>query len=182
MSLITSIINFVNNNIYAPNGLILNEIIEESHNSKYSACTFKVDAKTIRFRVAKITPTKMGQFVTFWEKDNHGVNQAYQYDQAPDLLVTPVFKSNCSKYDNKMNNSEVIPVGQFVFPKDILLEKNILKSNTTKGKMGIRVYPSWDIPTSTTAIKTQQWQLEYFFKVTDIDILPIEKIKTLYGQ
>lgn len=48
--------------------------------------------------------------------------------------------------------------------------------------MGIRVYPSWDISTSTTAIKTQQWQLEYFFKVTDIDLLPIEKIKTLYGQ
>ncbi|WP_201617887.1 MepB family protein [Psychrobacter urativorans] len=24
--------------------------------------------RTIRFRAAKITPTKVGQFVTFWEK------------------------------------------------------------------------------------------------------------------
>ena len=92
-----------------------------------------------------------------------------------------MFKSAGLKHDNKMSNSEIIPFGQFVFPKNILLEKNILKSDSTKGKMGIRVYPFWDIPTSTTAIKTQQWQLKYFFEVTDIDLLPVEKIRTLYA-
>ncbi|WP_198329953.1 MepB family protein, partial [Psychrobacter cibarius] len=57
---------------------------------------------------------------------------------------------------------------------------NILQSHFTKGKMGIRVYPSWDKPTSNTAKKTQNWQLDYFFVVTGTNILPTEKIRALY--
>ncbi|MFT5429292.1 MAG: hypothetical protein ACI9PD_002029, partial [Psychrobacter glaciei] len=90
-----------------------------------------------------------------------------QYDQSPDLLVITTFKDNHT-------------FGQFVFPKHVLLKHNILQSHFTKGKMGMRVYPSWDKPTSNTALKTQNWQLDYFFTVTDTGILPTEKIRALY--
>ena len=164
-------LKMINNIIYKPNQFTIKSIHEERQNSDYAAGTFELATKratkTIRFRVAKITPNKIGQFVTFWEKDTNGINQSYEYNEAPDLLIITVFKDNDT-------------FGQFLFPKDVLLNKNILRSETTKGKMGIRVYPSWDKPANKTAIKTQEWQLRYFFVVTDRNALPIEQIISLY--
>ncbi|SLJ84676.1 MepB family protein [Psychrobacter sp. DAB_AL43B] len=167
-----TVLEHINKIIYKPNQLMIDSIEEEKQNSEYAAGRFELSSKsavrTVRFRVAKQTPTKVGQFVTFWEKDDECINQSSQYDQSSDLLVITTFKDNNT-------------LGQFVFPKDILLKNNILKSHSTKGKMGIRVYPSWDKPTSSTAIRTQNWQLNYFFAVTDTSILPTEKILELYG-
>ena len=72
--------------------------------------------------------------------------------------------------------------GQFVFPKEVLLKQNILKTSKTKGKMAIRVYPSWDIPTSKQAIATQKWQLPYFISIDDTNGLPINKLLKLYSN
>ncbi|WP_201595281.1 MepB family protein [Psychrobacter vallis] len=166
-----TVLEHINKVIYNPNQLTITSIKEEKQNLEYAAGTFelinKLTVKTVRFRVAKKTPTKVGQFVTFWEKNSKGINQPFQYDSSPDLLVITTFKGNHI-------------FGQFVFPKNVLLRHNILKSDFTKGKMGIRVYPSWDKPTSSTALKTQSWQLDYFFMVNDKSILPIEKIRALY--
>ena len=166
-----TVLDHINEVIYKPNQLIVASTEEEQQNIEYAAGTFelinKLAVKTVRFRVAKQTPTKVGQFVTFWEKDAKDMNQPFQYNKSPDLLVITTFKDNNT-------------FGQFVFPKDILLRNDILQSHSTKGKMGIRVYPSWDKPTSNTAIKTQNWQLDYFFKVNDTDIRPTEKIRALY--
>ena len=166
-----TVLESINEFIYKPNHLTIVSIEEEKQNLEYAAGKFellnKVTTKTVRFRVAKQTPTKVGQFVTFWEKDSKGINRPFQYDNSPDLLVVTVFKDNNT-------------FGQFVFPKDILLKNNILQSHSTKGKMGIRVYPSWDKPTSNIALKTQNWQLDYFFMVTDTGILPTTKILALY--
>lgn len=161
----------INEVIYKPNQLIINSTVEEKQNSGYAAGRFELSCKsairTVRFRVAKQTPSKIGQFVTFWEKDSESINKPFQYNQSPDLLVITAFKNDTT-------------LGQFVFPKDTLLKNNILKSHTTKGKMGIRVYPSWDKPISKTAIKTQNWQLDYFFTVNDTRVLPTAKILDLY--
>lgn len=166
-------LGYINRTIFAPNHLIVTRVKEERQNSDYAAGRFKLstglDTKTVRFRVAKQTSTKIGQFVTFWEKDANKTNQPYPFDEAPDLLVITVFRNNGM-------------FGQFVFPKAILIKKGILRTNSTKGKMAIRVYPSWDSPTSTVAIQTQHWQLDYFFEVSNIDILPTQKIVELYAQ
>ncbi len=111
-----------------------------------------MNSKTVRFRVARKTPKKIGQFVVCWEKGSDNKNQAYSYEDATDLLVINTFGSH-----NKF--------GQFIFPKDILLEHNILRTDTSNGKMAIRVYPSWDTPTSKHAIATQRWQLPYFINM-----------------
>lgn len=166
-----TVLKHINEVIYKPNQLTIASTNEEQQNLEYAAGTFelinKLTIKTVRFRVAKQTPTKIGQFVTFWEKDSKGMNRPFQYDSSPDLLVITTFKDNRT-------------FGQFVFPKDVLLKHNILQSHFTKGKMGIRVYPSWDKPASNTALKTQSWQLDYFFMITHTGILPTTKIMALY--
>lgn len=117
---------FVNELLYEPNHLTIKNIREETQNSDYRAGVFQLNSKSVRFRVAKITPNKVGQFVSFWEKNEANKNQAFSYDNATDLLVI-----------NTFNNTG--DFGQFVFPKEVLLKQNILKTANTKGKMAIRV-------------------------------------------
>src|SRR5699024_5644269 len=163
-----TVLNVVNKMIYEPNDLTVKSVQEEKQNSKYGAGTFRLASRTIRFRVANITPTKVGQFVAFWEKDENNKNQPFTYEEAPDLLVITTFKN-----DNEY--------GQFIFPKEVLFKQNILRSSSTKGKMAIRVYPSWDSPTSKQAMKTQEWQLPYFVDMSRQKELPNERIIELYS-
>lgn len=158
---------YVNQMIYTPNQFIIQAVQEEAQNADYGAGIFQLNSKSIRFRVAKITHTKIGQFVAFWEKDKHDKNQPFSYAKATDLLVINTFTS-----DNHW--------GQFVFPKEVLLKQNILKTATTKGKMAIRVYPKWEKPTSKQAIDTQKWQLDYFVELNDSDCLAIPQLLNLY--
>ncbi|WP_274310366.1 MepB family protein [Solibacillus daqui] len=160
---------YANKLFYEPNNLTIKNIREETQNSDYGAGIFQLNSKLVRFRVAKITPTKIGQFVSFWEKDNANKNQAFSFDNATDLLVINTFNDNGD-------------FGQFVFPKEVLLKQNILKTANTKGKMAIRVYPSWDIPTSKQAIATQKWQSPYFVKIDDADSLQIQELLKLYSN
>ena len=158
----------MNQTIYEPRQLTVECVQEEKQNSEYGAGIFRLSSKIIRFRVAKITPTKIGQFVAFWEKDSNNKNRPFLSEEAPELLVITTFK----------NNNEF---GQFVFPKEILIKKNILRSQSAKGKMAIRVYPSWDRPTSKQAINTQKWQLPYFVDMSTPNEMSIDKIIKLYA-
>lgn len=161
-------LTYVNKMIYEPNHLIVKSVQEEKQNSKYGAGTFQLSSKTVRFRVANITPTKVGQFVAFWEKDENNKNQPYLYEKDLDLLVITTFKNENA-------------FGQFIFPKEILLKQNILRSTSTKGKMAIRVYPSWDSPSSKQAMETQKWQLPYFVDMCNPSKTTLEKIIELYS-
>lgn len=171
MHIFENILKHINEIIYEPHQFTISSIKQEAQNAEYAAGLFTLSSqstiKTARFRVARQTPTKVGQFVTFWEKNSKGINQPFQYDSSPDLLVVTTFK------DNHI-------FGQFVFPKKVLLRHHILQSHAMKGKMGMRIYPSWDKPKNNTALKTQDWQLDYFFMVSDKSILPTEKIQALY--
>ncbi|WP_035346802.1 MepB family protein [Halalkalibacter hemicellulosilyticus] len=161
-------LSYVNENVYEPNHFVINAIQEETQNADYGAGMFQLNSKSVRFRVAKNTPTKIGQFVAFWEKDKNHKNQAFSYEKATDLLVINTFTSK--------NN-----FGQFVFPKEVLVKQNILKTATSKGKMAIRVYPIWDHPTSKQAIETQKWQLEYFFEMNNSHHLLHQDLLRLYS-
>ncbi|WP_026675659.1 MepB family protein [Alkalihalobacterium bogoriense] len=160
-------LSYVNKNFYEPSGFVIKAIREEVQNSDYGAGTFQLNSISVRFRVAKKTPTKIGQFVAFWEKDKNNKNQAFSFEKATDLLVINTFTSK--------NN-----FGQFIFPKEVLVKQNILKTNNTKGKMAIRVYPSWEKPTSKQAIETQKWQLEYFIEMTNPNHLSVQELVKLY--
>ena len=120
----------------------------EKQNEDYEGMTFKINNQSFRSRLAKKTPTKKGYFVVFWEKDENNINTPFLFEESPQ--ETLVFVS-----DNEKR-------GVFKFPKEILLKKGILKGDKSKGKMGIRVYPEWESDLNQTAVKTQQWQLDYF--------------------
>lgn len=53
-------------------------------------------------------------------------------------------------------------IGQFVFSKEVLIEKGILQSKSHKGKMAFRIYPTWETNLNKTAQKSQTWQKQYF--------------------
>ncbi|WP_141498737.1 MepB family protein [Bacillus toyonensis] len=167
MNNFNDIIQNLNNIVYKLNNLIITNLKEERQNSEYAGALFHLNNKTIRFRVSKITPNKIGQFVSFWEKNENMQNQAFSYVAAPDLLVITCIN------DHKL--------GQFIFPKEILLEEKILKIQSQKGKMAMRVYPIWDKPVSNQAKKSQMWQLQYFIDLSNINNVSIDKLLHLYS-
>lgn len=123
-------------------------IKQETQNAAYEGCTFSIHHQTFRSRLAKKTPKKQGYFVVFWEKDETNKNQVYHAEVAPAMFVITVIDEGKS--------------GQFLFPKAVLQTKGILRSAESKGKMGLRVYPTWISDLSPNALKTQKWQAPYF--------------------
>ncbi|RWS44460.1 mep operon protein MepB [Bacillus mycoides] len=162
----SNIVRKLDEMIYRPNNLFITNQKEEKQNSEYAGGIFQLNNRSIRFRVSKITPNKIGQFVSFWEKNASMSNQAFSYDLAPNLLVITCIA------DNKL--------GQFIFPKEILLKEKILKTQNQKGKMAMRVYPMWDKPVSNQAKKSQLWQLHYFVDLSDAENVATDKLLNLY--
>lgn len=140
-------------------------LIFDSESEDYQACSFQLNSFQIIHRYSKITPTKIGQFVTIWKRNEKGITAPFDYSDNFDFIIIT------SKSGENL--------GQFVFPKSILLEKGIISNNNTSGKRGIRVYPSWDVPTSKQAEKTQNWQTKYFYSINN-DSVDIELVKKLF--
>ena len=136
---------------YEPIGFIWSNLTQEAESQDYGAYTFKMNNQHITFRVAKVTPTKIGQFVTLWKRIGCGPIMPYDIADTVDLFVVSV--------RDKEN------LGQFVFPKNLLHEKGFVAKNGSGGKRAMRVYPPWNIPDSPQATKTQTWQLAYFAEI-----------------
>lgn len=119
-----------------------------AESSEYSACTFELDEKKIQHRIAKITPTKNGQFVTIWKRNKNGITIPFDINDEIDFIIITTRSGE--------------NLGQFIFPTTVLANKGFITQNDKSGKRGIRVYPPWDQPKSKQAEKTQNWQLHYF--------------------
>ena len=143
-----SSIPFINNYFSSTQQTELTQLIKEPYNSDYEAHQFTLGAQSYRSRLAKLTPKKKGYFVAFWEKNSQNQNQAFSLEQHPDYLIIAIMDQEKK--------------GLFIFPKDILAVQGILRTDTQKGKMAIRVYPSWEADLNQTATKTQTWQCQYF--------------------
>lgn len=131
----------------------ITNIVKEPQNKEYEGITFKINENKYRSRLAKQTPMKDGYFVVFWEKDINQCNQAYAYSESPDKIIISIIDKNLK--------------GQFIFPKSLLLKKGILRTVDSKGKMAIRVYPSWERSLNNAAKKTQAWQAPYFMNMSN---------------
>ena len=139
----------------------------EKESKEYNACSFELDKSKILFRTAKITPTKTGQFVTFWKRIENGPIEPFNSSDEIDFFVVNVHKDDLS--------------GQFVFPKSVLSEKGIITTQLKEGKRAFRVYPPWDITTSKQAINTQKWQLNYFLEISANESIDLNRAKKLYS-
>src|SRR6187402_1695936 len=96
-------------NVFDPLGFELKNVSKETESEEYSAHTFELDHRKIIFRNAKITPKKVGQFVTLWKRNPNGITQPFELSDNFDFAIINV---------NFQNH-----YGQFVFPKAALAEQ-----------------------------------------------------------
>ncbi len=139
--------------LYHPLKIACSWPIAEPESTEYVAHSFQLNGLAVAFRCAKITPKKIGAFVTLWKRINKGPIQPWDASDNLDLFIVSVRRDQY--------------LGHFIFTKDALLKHGILSQNGKGGKRAIRVYPPWDKPTSAQAQKTQTWQLSYFLKIPE---------------
>ena len=147
--------------VYDKCGFDLTDLKQNLESKEYGACSFVLNGKTIQQRISKITPTKTGQFVTIWKRNENGITAPFDNSDDFDFVIIT------ARNDNNF--------GQFIFPKSVLADNGIITQNGKEGKRGIRVYPPWDIVTNKQAMKTQNWQTKYFLTIkndnkTDLDL------------
>lgn len=156
----------VHNRIYNPLGFTCSQPVPEPESSDYCAYSFELNNFSVKFRVAKITPTKIGQFVTLWKRLKQGPIQPYDSTDPVDFFIIN------TRTDNRY--------GQFIFPKSILCQRDVFSTNGDGGKRAMRVYPPWDVAVNKQAQKTQKWQLEYFLEIPEDKEIDITRAKLLY--
>ncbi|MEA5425630.1 MepB family protein [Arcicella lustrica] len=159
---------FAKESLYEPCGFNCTEPVLELESAEYGACDFKLDNLNIKYRVAKITPTKTGQFVTLWKRNKQGIIEPFRLDDEIDFFIISTRKDN--------------HFGQFIFPKAVLYEKGVISDETKEGKRAIRVYPPWDDANSKQAQKTQEWQLKYFLEIPEDELSDLALAKQLFSK
>lgn len=137
--------------IYQQQGYNCSISVSEKESKAYGAYDFTLKNHKIKYRIAKTTPTKAGQFVTLWKRINNGPIQPFDSKDEVDFFIISVRKEG--------------QFGQFVFPKSVLMEKGIV-TNLKEGKRAFRVYLPWEENLNKQAQKTQRWQLNYFIDFT----------------
>ncbi|QOW09180.1 MepB family protein [Kaistella flava (ex Peng et al. 2021)] len=151
--------------VFKPCSFSLKNIQPESESQEYAAQIFQLNEYKVLFRKAKITPTKTGQFVTLWKRNEKGITEPFDITDKLNLyLIATKTPTN---------------FGIFIFPKKVLHENKVLSDHKRDGKRGIRVYPSWDETTSKQAQKTQVWQTEYFLDLSDTEQIDLNRAKNL---
>ena len=149
--------------LYNECGFQFQNLIWNSESANYGACSFELNNKLIQYRVANITPTKIGQFVAIWKRNNQGITAPFDVTDSLDFMIISVRDSE--------------NFGQFIFPKSVLVSHGIISQNEKGGKRGIRVYAPWDKPENKQAIKTQAWQVNYFVEIKENSHLDLEFVK-----
>ncbi|MEQ8470304.1 MAG: MepB family protein [Marinoscillum sp.] len=138
--------------IYEEFGFDLKNYQQESESKAYHACSFDLNGVPVISRKAKITPTKSGQFVTFWKRNANGPITPYEASDSFALLLVNVENGN--------------QVGQFVFPKSELIKRGIISTPDREGKRAFRIYPPWSAVSSRQANASQKWQTRYFIDLS----------------
>ncbi|MFC3378920.1 MepB family protein [Rugamonas sp. CCM 8940] len=142
----------------------------EAESAEYGACRLDLAGLSLVFRVAKTTPTKIGQFVTIWKRPT------------PDAEIAPL---------DGADGVDVVVVsvadaghrGQFIFDRAVLLAKGVMSRDGVGGKRAMRVYPPWTTPLAKDAIRTQQWQLRHFIAMAaDGGADPLRLRHLLHGR
>ncbi|MEV6734868.1 MULTISPECIES: MepB family protein [unclassified Streptomyces] len=134
--------------VYDPCGFTCSQPVPEAESAEYAAHAFTLDGRRVRFRAAKTTPTKVGQFVTVWKRSARGPIEPFDAADPVDLFVIS------SRDDDGF--------GQFVLPMDALRRNGVVSVDGSGGKRGFRVYPPWVTTANRQAGRAQAWQVEHF--------------------
>ncbi|MEU7132470.1 MepB family protein [Streptomyces sp. NPDC046261] len=152
--------------VYDPSGFACSRPVPEPESAEYAAHGFTLDGMAVRFRVARTTPTKVGQFVTVWQRSAEGPIRPFDAEDGIDLFV--------------ISSRDSGHFGQFVFPREVLCERGIVSRNGTGGKRGFRVYPPWVTTTNRQARGTQAWQVNHFLPLGENGPVDRERAQALY--
>jgi len=160
----TEIIQQFEDFVLKSSNLSISTLEKDAECDEYIGYNFNVKEISIKFRKAKITPKKVGQFVTLWKRNTAKQTEPFDENDGFDYYIIAT-----------EDNSKL---GFYIFPTSILIEKNILTSIKKEGKRGFRVYPNWVKPENKQAEKTQNWLQDYFVEVNNqqIDKTKLEKI------
>ncbi len=158
-------LNQIQELLFKPCGLSILNLTKDIECEEYNGYNLKTTTTSIKYRKAKVTPKKNGQFVTLWKRNKNGITEPFTINDPFDfyLIVT--------KTDEEL--------GCFIFPKKILAAQHILSAAEKEGKRGFRIYPAWDIPSSKQAEKTKLWQNKYFIHLALINSETVEKAKNI---
>ena len=119
----------------------------ESESADYGAWRVGLDGRSVVIRSARVTPTKIGQFVTLWKRREKDIAPL---DSADDVDFAAIYVSDGEK------------VGWFIFDRAALLAHDVMSRDGAGGKRALRVYPPWCAPLARQAVRSQQWQLNFF--------------------
>ncbi|MEO8236355.1 MAG: MepB family protein [Flavobacterium sp.] len=155
----------INKSIFQVCGIEFENIATESESQDYFAHNFELNKQKVKFRMAKITPTKTGQFVSIWKRNEHGITAPHNV--ADDFEFYLIATRQATK------------LGVFIFSKTVLSENKILTNVNKEGKRGIRVYPTWSLAENKQAQKTQNWQTKCFIEIGSENQIDIKKAKKL---
>jgi hypothetical protein len=102
-------------------------VTEDKECPDYFGCKFQLGSQHVKFRKSRVTPKKIGQFVTLWKRDRNG--QPVPYDLGDDFDFYIILSEHTHQS------------GLFIFPKELLARMGILTSEVREGKRGFRIYP-----------------------------------------
>ena len=80
--------------------------------------------------------------MTFWKRNGDGPIEPLNETDQIDFNTVNVRTEN--------------ELGQFVFPKSVLIKKGIISAERKEGKRAFRVYPNWDTAKNKQAERTQK--------------------------
>lgn len=152
--------------VYDPCRFACSQPVPEAEGAAYAAHAFTLDGLRVRFRAARTTPTKAGQFVTVWQRSPAGPIRPFDAADPVDLFVIAA--------------REPGRAGQFVFPVAALLRHGVVSADGVGGKRAFRVYPPWVTTANRQAGLAQAWQLEHFLHLPQDAPADRERARTLY--
>ena len=153
--------------IFKKLNLYISNVQEDKEYAAYSGYNFQFSGMNIKFREAKTTPGKIGKFVTLWKRNASGETEPFNVEDNYNFYIITAENENQS--------------GFFCFPKSVLTEKQLLTVGNKTGKRDFRVYTDWDIP-ENQAIKTRQWQSDFFIDLNKLEDVIIEKWQQIFRQ
>ena len=137
-----------------PLGKTAVNIEREKESAEYGSVRFEMDGQTCLYRQAKHTPKKVGQFAALWKRPAmSGEITPFDYDDGIDRVIILV--------------GEHPRFGVFVFPRQLLVEKDIFSEKSIGGKRAFRVYAPWVMPSAAQAKRAKIWQCDHFVELTD---------------
>lgn len=142
--------------------------VRELEGSEYGACRLGLEGRSVVFREARVTPKKIGQFVTMWKRSSpDGPIAPLDAGDAVDFVVVWVAESGRR--------------GQFVFDRGTLIDRDVMSEQGLGGKRAIRVYPPWSRPVAKQALATQRWQADRFLGVGADGGVDVRRVLGLFG-